>query len=1135
MYNEFDIINNFMVNLYQVDVCSTKELDLTLRYFKIDNANLRTGHRILLVGQTDSTQNDVYIVDSRGYLKLSDEFSNTGKTWRYKAYVKLGDNKGKQFHLKNVGNRFPLTGEKKEFLDGHAYIIKNIFNYDINDETSIIPKLVFTDYEIARLSVNKNYELYSGFNFNSLKSGGYFKIKYHDYEYNVKIDNDTSKFTYTGITSGTTIYNVLNSDHKTETWVLTNSAVTSNIIIGDYVKLTISGDTNLILKTKVIGLSGYNVRMQDYIDQYILNVIYSGSTTYEFTNLMYSNEIDANDRIMESYYAKYFTIEAGSQNTIYPIQYDYNRYFDYDGLSFDINSNQCTISGNITGSVIYNALITNGSGYSTNSDINGDYSLTLPLGTHTLTVSYDHYYDTGITLTLIDEIPLTINFTMTHYTGITIGTITDSWTGATISGVTITATSITLPPRGTISNIDGDYIISNILSGDYTFVFTHPSFITKTTGVTVPDDGTLTLDMVLDYAPVPPTVVTTDITFLDQTGATMGGDVTLSGWTAVTSRGVAYGISINPTGNKTIDGSGTGTYASTITGLTAGTSYYARAYATNDAGTGYGSNSGFTTMADIPIVTTATITLITDTGATSGGVVLNECGSSVTSRGICWKSGGTAPTILDDSTLNGSGLGSFTSVMTGLTSGTTYKVRAYATNGIGTGYGGVEEFVSESLPVVVTSAVTLANVFDTYAYVSGNVTSAGSSPVTDKGICWSLSPNPTLSDDSVSFGPSTGAFTCLIDNLTQSTIYYVRAYAINSLNTVYGNEESLTTIDLPIVTTEAITNLTHTGVTSGGNVTSDGGSNVLARGVCYSTSSNPTLSNNFTVNGTGTGVFVSNVTGLAQGTTYYLRAYATNLAGTTYGGEVSFIPVTTPTVTTAAMSSITSTTAIAGGNVTDNGGAAVTDRGVCYSGITLPTTCSSAGSGTGSFANNITGLSAGNTYYLRAYATNSVGTAYGEYIEFATTLNIGDEFGDGIVFYIDNGHGLIAAKTDAPSNYQWGCKGTSISTSSSLGSGAANTANIVAGCPTIGIAAEYCSGITIGTHDDWYLPSKDEMIIMNTNKSVLNLITTFDTYYWTSTQYDSDYAYIQSFYSGGISNVYNFKDINFKVRPIRSF
>jgi hypothetical protein len=100
-------------------------------------------------------------------------------------------------------------------------------------------------------------------------------------------------------------------------------------------------------------------------------------------------------------------------------------------------------------------------------------------------------------------------------------------------------------------------------------------------------------------------------------------------------------------------------------------------------------------------------------------------------------------------------------------------------------------------------------------------------------------------------------------------------------------EESASAV-APTVTTTAISNITRTTASSGGNVTSDGGATVTARGVCWSTSSNPTTANSKTTDGSGTGSFTSSITGLSPGTTYYVRAYATNSVGTSYGANVSF-------------------------------------------------------------------------------------------------------------------------------------------------------------------------------------------------------------------------------------------------------
>ncbi len=196
-------------------------------------------------------------------------------------------------------------------------------------------------------------------------------------------------------------------------------------------------------------------------------------------------------------------------------------------------------------------------------------------------------------------------------------------------------------------------------------------------------------------------------------------------------------------------------------------------------------------------------------------------------------------------------------------------------------------------------------------------------------------------------------------------------------------------VAVPVLTTTAITSITGTSATSGGNVTSEGGATITAYGVCWSTSANPTTATSKTTDGAGTGTFTSSITGLTAGTTYYVRAYATNSIGTSYGNEISFTTTATlPTLTTTEVSSITGTTATSGGNITSDGGAAITAYGVCWSTSDNPTTADSKttdGAGTGAFTSSITGLTAGTMYYVRAYATNSAGTAYGNQQTFTTS------------------------------------------------------------------------------------------------------------------------------------------------------
>ena len=199
-------------------------------------------------------------------------------------------------------------------------------------------------------------------------------------------------------------------------------------------------------------------------------------------------------------------------------------------------------------------------------------------------------------------------------------------------------------------------------------------------------------------------------------------------------------------------------------------------------------------------------------------------------------------------------------------------------------------------------------------------------------------------------------------------------------------------IGIPVMSTTVVTDITQTTAKSGGNITSDGGATVTARGVCWSISQTPTIADYKTTDGTGTSSFTSAITGLTANTTYYVRAYATNSAGTAYGSALSFITQqggssAMPVLSTSVVTDITQTTVKSGGNITSDGGATVTARGVCWSTSQTPTIADNKttdGTGTGSFTSAITGLTANTTYYVRAYATNSAGTAYGSARSFIT-------------------------------------------------------------------------------------------------------------------------------------------------------
>lgn len=297
-----------------------------------------------------------------------------------------------------------------------------------------------------------------------------------------------------------------------------------------------------------------------------------------------------------------------------------------------------------------------------------------------------------------------------------------------------------------------------------------------------------------------PTLSTSSVTDISNTSASSGGNITSDGNSSVTSRGVCWSQNANPTisDTKTIDGSGTGQFVSLLNNLSAGSKYHVRAYATNDIGSAYGAELTFTTLALLPTVITLDVTGITRTDANGGGNITSDGGSAVTARGICWSTS-TNPTIDGLHTNNGSGLGIYTGILAFLTPGTKYFVKAFATNSVGTGYG--NEVIFNTIPYELANLFTYPAISlnENIATSGGNITSDGGSPITERGVCWSISQNPTLADSHTIDGNGIGSFSSDLRCLFDETLYYVRAYAKNSVGTAYGNQQTFTTNADPII------------------------------------------------------------------------------------------------------------------------------------------------------------------------------------------------------------------------------------------------------------------------------------------------------------------------------------------------
>lgn len=336
-------------------------------------------------------------------------------------------------------------------------------------------------------------------------------------------------------------------------------------------------------------------------------------------------------------------------------------------------------------------------------------------------------------------------------------------------------------------------------------------------------------------------------------------------------------------------------YAAFLDSLENGTSYYIRCRAINKINSTISKSDSLKTLTyQLANINTDSITQISVSTATLHGTLVNLGSDQKTSVGFYFASHTDVSVedsciIVEVSELKDSIHYSYS--LSNLVDNITYYVRSFARNVKGVSLGEELSFITKEVFLPEVAPTIIAYVSYTDVICKSEVISDGGGDIIERGFCYSTTPYPTLANEKKVSGDGKGTFSASISGLTANTTYYVRAFARNSKGTVYGEQAEFKTKEytLPSVSTSVTTKVKYTTATCGGNVSDDGGQEVTEKGICYSTSQYPTVSDNKVSCGSGTGDFECDLSKLSEGTTYYVRAYAINSLGINYGNQSSFV------------------------------------------------------------------------------------------------------------------------------------------------------------------------------------------------------------------------------------------------------
>ena len=584
--------------------------------------------------------------------------------------------------------------------------------------------------------------------------------------------------------------------------------------------------------------------------------------------------------------------------------------------------------------------------------------------------------------------------------------------GPTTTSLQLTLTYTGTKPVSYTLTPSNDWIKPSKPSGMFTFGSDVVTVAVDRSGLNTGDyTGALKVTIGEDHVDIPvrmnvpskekPTVTLTSVENVTYNTAQFKGGIISIGSQKITKHGFCWDTKEQPTTSASgISNLGDCTAAKDFeynaSGLQPGTKYYVRAYAENAEGVSYSNQMVFETQdqPQVPSVETGAVSGIQATQATVSGNILkigNDGG--ITQYGHVWNTS-AEPTTAHNKTSLGttSTTGSFSSTLNGLSPNVTYHVRAYATNSLGTAYGEEITFTT-TVGKVTLQTNDVTDVTHNAATGSGTISQLEGNTITERGVCWATTANPTLSAQSAISSESGNTFKVRMTGLSTETTYHVRAYVKTQKGEVFfGNDMSFQTTHEIVLPTVSNTQVTEVGVgkaTFSSAVTGNGKGKVSDAGFVYSLNENPTTADTRVSCGAATGNFGKTVTGLKESTTYHVRAYAINEAGTAYSADVTFttLEVSEPQLSNVTVSNISNTSAQLDGKVSSTGNGTLTDAGFVYSTSHYPTVTDnklSCGKTT-TLNSKMTGLTPETTYYVRAYATNEKGTSYSAEKEFKTS------------------------------------------------------------------------------------------------------------------------------------------------------